>query len=87
MRDSPSLDMIPELIKNNCELRLFDPEGMHEAKKESLKNIQKNIRWCKDSYDECNGVDALVILTEWNQFRALDLVKLKKILNIRLLLI
>ena len=80
MRDSPSLDMIPELIKNNCELRLFDPEGMHEAKR-IFKKYSKNIRWCKDSYDACNGVDALVILTEWNQFRALDLVKLKKILK------
>ena len=80
MRDSPSLDLIPELIKNNCFLKLFDPEGMKEAKI-IFKKFHKNIEWCNDSYDACNNADALVILTEWNQFRALDLKKLKKLLN------
>ena len=80
MRDSPSLDLIPELIKNNCFLKLFDPEGMREAKK-IFKKFHKNIEWCNDSYDACKNSDALVILTEWNQFRALDLKKLKKLLN------
>ena len=80
MRDSPSLDLIPELIKNNCFLKLFDPEGMKEAKT-IFKKFHKNIEWCNDSYDACNKADALVILTEWNQFRALDLKKLKKLLN------
>ena len=80
MRDSPSLDLIPELIKNNCFLKLFDPEGMKEAKT-IFKKFHKKIEWCNDSYDACNKADALVILTEWNQFRALDLKKLKKLLN------
>ena len=80
MRDSPSLDLIPELIKNKCFLKLFDPEGMREAKK-IFKKFHKNIEWCDDSYDACKNADALVILTEWNQFRALDLKKLKKLLN------
>jgi len=80
MRDSPSLEIVPSLIKNNCKLRLYDPEGMKEAKKH-FKNLSKHIKWCDDSYDACKKSDALVILTEWNQFRALDLVKLKKILN------
>ena len=80
MRDSPSLDLIPELIKNKCFLKLFDPEGMKEAKK-IFKKFNKNIEWCNDSYDACKKSDALVILTEWNQFRALDLKKLKKLLS------
>ena len=80
MRDSPSLDLIPELIKNKCFLKLFDPEGMKEAKT-IFKKFHKKIEWCNDSYDACNKADALVILTEWNQFRALDLKKLKKLLN------
>ena len=80
MRDSPSLDLIPELIKNNCFLKLFDPEGMKEAKT-IFKKFHKKIEWCNDSYDACDKADALVILTEWNQFRALDLKKLKKLLN------
>ncbi len=80
MRDSPSLDLIPELVKNKCFLKLFDPEGMSEAKI-IFKKFHKNIEWCNDSYDACEKADALVILTEWNQFRALDLKKLKKLLN------
>ena len=43
MRDSPSIDIIPALIKNNCELRLFDPEGMHERSKRIFKKYSKNI--------------------------------------------
>jgi len=80
MRDSPSLDIVPSLIKKNCKLRLYDPEGMDEAKR-CFKNYSKHIKWCRDSYEACQKSDALVILTEWNQFRALDLIKLKKILN------
>jgi UDPglucose 6-dehydrogenase len=80
MRDSPSLDLVPELIKKKCSLKLFDPEGMKEAKI-IFKKFHKNIEWYNDPYDACKKSDALVILTEWNQFRALDLKKLKKILN------
>ena len=80
MRDSPSLYIIPNLIKNNCNLNLFDPEGMDEAKK-LFKKFSKNINWSNDSYDACIGADALVILTEWNQFRALDMKKIKKLLK------
>ena len=46
-----------------------------------VKKFDKNIEWHNDPYDACKKSDALVILTEWNQFRALDLKKLKKILN------
>ncbi len=80
MRDSPSLNLVPSLIKNNCKLKLYDPEGMKEAKT-YFKKYSNYIKWCNDSYEACEKSDALVILTEWNQFRALDLVKLKKILN------
>ena len=80
MRDSPSLDIIPALIKNKCDLKVFDPEGMKEAK-EYFKEYSDKILWCKDSYEASKGSDALVILTEWNEFRALDLKRLKKLLN------
>ncbi len=80
MRDSPSLNLVPSLIKNNCKLKLYDPEGMKEAKT-YFKKYSNYIKWCNDSYEACEKSDALVILTEWNQFRALDLIKLKKILN------
>ena len=80
MRDSPSLDLIPSLIKEGAKLKLFDPEGMSEAK-ELLKKYGKDILWYDDSYSAMKGSDALVILTEWNQFRALDLTKVKSCLN------
>jgi UDPglucose 6-dehydrogenase len=80
MRDSPSLEIIPALIKNKCDLKVFDPEGMKEAK-EYFKEYSDKILWCKDSYEASKGSDALVILTEWNEFRALDLKRLKKLLN------
>ncbi len=80
MRDSPSLDIVPALIKNKCDLKVFDPEGMKEAK-EYFEEYSDKILWCKDSYEASKGSDALVILTEWNEFRALDLKRLKKLLN------
>ena len=80
MRDSPSLDIIPELIKQNLEVRVFDPEGMEEAKK-SLIKYRSKIYWSKNAYEAALNADVLVILTEWNQFRALDLKKLKKIMK------
>ena len=80
MRDSPSLDLIPSLIKEGAKLKLFDPEGMSEAK-ELFKKNNKEILWCDDSYSAMKDSDALVILTEWNQFRALDLTKVKSYLK------
>ncbi len=79
MRDSPSLDIIPMLINNNCKLKVFDPEGMNEAKK-YLSKYDEYITYCEDSYHASENSQALVILTEWNQFRALDFNKLKKVL-------
>jgi UDPglucose 6-dehydrogenase len=73
MRDSPSLDIIPELQKGGAQVRAFDPEGMKEAKK-----LIDGITFCRDAYDAMMGADAVVILTEWNEFRALDLDRLKK---------
>ncbi len=85
MRDSPSLDIIPSLIDKNCEVKVFDPEGMKEAKK-SLSAYKNKISWCKNPYDASKNSDALVILTEWNQFRALDLAKLGKFLKNKLII-
>ena len=80
MRDSPSLDLVPALIKSGAILNLYDPEGMNEAKK-SFRKYKKNINWFNDAYDSMESCDAVVILTEWNQFRALNLKKVKKLLK------
>jgi UDPglucose 6-dehydrogenase len=76
MRDSVSLDVVPALQEAGATVRVYDPEGEKEAKK-----LMKNVVWCKDSYDAMGGADAVAILTEWNEFRALDLEKMKALLK------
>jgi UDPglucose 6-dehydrogenase len=71
MRDAPSLVIVPQLQAAGANIRAYDPEGGTEARKH-LK-----IEMCKDAYDAIAGADGVVILTEWNEFRALDLAKLK----------
>ena len=76
MRDSPSLVIIPELIRAGANIKVFDPEGM-----ESAHNYFTNLIWCNDAYETMKDSDALVILTEWNQFRALDLERMRSLLR------
>ena len=85
MRDSPSLDLIPKLIEEKCKLKVFDPEGMEEAKK-YFAYISNDIVYCNDAYETTKDSDALVILTEWNQFRALDLEKVKNLLKNKIII-
>ena len=73
MRESPSLDIIPKLQQKNIQISAFDPVAMNEAKK-----LLKNIQFAESIEDCINNSDALVILTEWNQFRSLSPKKLKK---------
>ncbi len=76
MRDSPSLDIIPALVKAGAKVRAFDPEGTEEAKK-----LLSGIEYVDDAYDALNGADVLTIITEWNEFRALDLKRVKSLLK------
>jgi UDPglucose 6-dehydrogenase len=73
MREAPSLVIVPELLKAGARVRAFDPEGMKEA--ENL--LGKDVVYCDGPYHALEGADALVILTEWDQFRALDLDRIK----------
>jgi UDPglucose 6-dehydrogenase len=75
MRESPSLVILPELIKQGARVRCYDPEGMNEAK----KHLQ--VEMCPDAYAALEGADGVVILTEWNEFRALDLKTAKRLLK------
>ncbi len=68
VRESPSLVILPGLKEQGAEVRAFDPAGMAEA-----RALLDGVVWCNDSYEAMAGADALVILTEWNEFRALDL--------------
>ncbi|ABC22916.1 UDP-glucose dehydrogenase family protein [Rhodospirillum rubrum] len=76
MRDSPSLDIVPALQRAGATIRAFDPEGMHEAAKHFT-----DVLYAESAYDCMAGADALVILTEWNEFRALDLDRVKTLLK------
>ncbi len=68
MRDAPSLAIVPALQDAGATVRAFDPAAMHEA-----KALLPGVHWCEDAYDVAVGADVLVIITEWNEFRALDL--------------
>jgi UDPglucose 6-dehydrogenase len=75
MRDAPSLVIVPYLQEKGARVRAYDPEGAKEASK------LLNTELCKDSYDALEGADGVVILTEWNEFRALDLNRAKSLLK------
>jgi len=73
LRDAPSLVIVPALKEAGATVRAHDPQAMNEA-----SNILPGIAMCKSPYDAVKGADALVILTEWDTYRALDLDRLKK---------
>ena len=73
MRDSPSLELLPSLVADGAEVRVFDPKGMDEA-----KALMDGVLWAEDIYDAIRGSEMVIILTEWNEFRALDLKRVKK---------
>ena len=76
MRDSPSLDIVPALVAAGATVRAFDPESMDEAKK-----MLSDLTFCSNPYEAMEGADAVAILTEWNEFRALDLTRVKTLLK------
>ncbi len=75
MRDSPALDIVPALIALGAKVQAYDPEG-HEA-----RLLLEGVDFKDGPYDAVDGADAVVILTEWDQFRALDLERLKSLLR------
>jgi len=76
MRESASLAIIPALQGAGATVRAFDPEGMDEAKK-----LLDGVTFCDGAYAAMDGADAVVILTEWNEFRALDLRRVRELLR------
>src|SRR5438876_6848121 len=75
MRDAPSLAILPRLAAAGARIQAFDPEGMAEAQK-----LLPDLVYCRDAYQAMAGADALVLLTEWNEFRGLDLGRVKGLL-------
>lgn len=75
MRDAPSLVIVPYLQRSGARVRAYDPEGAGEAAK------LMNLELCADAYSALEGADGVVLLTEWNEFRVLDLAKVKTALK------
>ena len=76
MRDSPSLDIVPALQAAGAAVRAFDPAGMGEA-----QDLLNNVHYAEGPYQTLEGADAVVIITEWDEFRALDLERVKSLLK------
>jgi UDPglucose 6-dehydrogenase len=76
MRDAPSLSIIPALQAAGARIRAYDPAGMAEAAK-----MLDGITFCQSAYETLEGADCVVIITEWNEFRALDLERVKQLMT------
>ena len=76
MRDAPSLTIVPALVGQGAKVRVTDPEGQREG-----EALLPHVKWVENAYQAANGADVVVILTEWNEFRALDLGKLARKMN------
>ncbi|MCY4311378.1 MAG: nucleotide sugar dehydrogenase, partial [Rhodospirillaceae bacterium] len=76
MRESPSLDVIPTLQNAGASIRAYDPQGM-----EGAELLLPDVQWCHSAYDALSDADAVVILTEWNQFRNLDMDRVRNLLK------
>ena len=77
LRDSPALMIAEHLIKEGCTIRAYDPEGLAGA-----LDALPGLIGCQDAYDTMTGADAVVLATEWNQFRNLDLAQVKSLLRV-----
>ncbi|GLQ09171.1 UDP-glucose 6-dehydrogenase [Devosia yakushimensis] len=75
MRDAPSIAIIQTLIDAGARVRAYDPEGM-----EAARAVLDNVEYCESAYDAAKGADCLVLVTEWNAFRSLDLVRIKDLM-------
>ena len=80
MREAPAIYIIKELVKRGAKIQAYDPKAMVEAKEHYLKNIA-NINYYASKYEVLKNADALVLLTEWKEFRSPDFEELKSQLN------
>jgi UDPglucose 6-dehydrogenase len=80
MREAPSIYVIKELVKRGAQIKAYDPKAINEAKEHYLKGVQ-NITYADSKYDVLKDSDALVLLTEWKEFRSPDFDKIKSLLK------
>ena len=80
MREAPAIYVIKELVSRGAKIKAYDPKAVNEAKEHYLKGVQ-NITYLASKYDVLKDSDALVLLTEWKEFRSPDFDKIKSLLN------
>jgi len=80
MREAPAIYIIRELVKRGAKIQAYDPKAMHEAQHCYLKGIP-NICYCNSKYEALDKADALILLTEWKEFRSPDFEEIKKLLK------
>lgn len=76
MRDAPSLTIVRAMVGGGAKVHVVDPQGRREG-----EELLPGVTWMNDAYEACEGADAVVVLTEWNEFRALDLSRLAETMN------
>ena len=81
LREAPSLDLIRALQGEGARIRVFDPAAMEKS-----KALLKGVEFFSNLYQACQGCEAIVIVTEWNEFRELDLARIKKLLKVPLII-
>ena len=77
VRESPGIKLAKDLSRTKAKIKIYDPKGMENAKKE----LPKSIEFCNDEYEVAENSNLLVIVTEWNEFKSLDLLKIKKLMK------
>jgi UDPglucose 6-dehydrogenase len=77
MRDAPSLTILPALLEKGAKIQVHDPQGMKEA----ARYLPAGIIYKDNPYQACEGADALILMTEWNQYRALDFNRIKSLMK------
>jgi len=77
MRDAPALTIVPALVGGGAKVRVMDPQGQREG-----EELLPGVQWLDDPYKAAHNADLLVILTEWNEFRALDLKRIVRKMSV-----
>ncbi len=80
MRDAPSITILPALMEKGATIKAHDPQGMEEAK----KYLPEGVQYTASAYEACTDADAVILMTEWNQYRALDFERLASIMKNRI---
>lgn len=80
MREAPAVTILPALLEKGARIKAHDPKGMGEAR----KYLPQEVVYADNAYDACENADAVILMTEWNQYRALDLEKIGKKMKTRI---